>query len=85
MSAQDDLKALMRDADATVPISEDTIKQFLANLDGASEAHAIALVRRLLEFAIRMYLVKSSSFNTTRAQQLLDSLGLQALGHTRVD
>jgi hypothetical protein len=75
----------MRDADTFQHVSEGTLKQFLEKLSGVDEAQAIALLRNLIEFAIRMYLVKTSAFNTTRSSQLLDSLGLQALGHTRAD
>lgn len=86
MSSSDDLKSLMRDMGATPIVSESLIRKVLETLSGDVTApKREQIVRNLIEFAIRMYLVQSSSFNSTRATQLLDSLGADSLGHTRAD
>jgi hypothetical protein len=85
MSASDSLKQSMHDIDSVIPISDDLIRKVLDALGADLDPKKVQIVRNLIEFAIRMYLVRSSSFNTTRAQQVLDALGLEALRHTRAD
>jgi hypothetical protein len=66
-------------------ISNHLVEKVLETLGVDLDPQKVKIVRNLIEFAIRMYLVRSSSFNMTKANQLLNNLGLESLRHTRAD
>lgn len=74
MSSSDDLKSLLSDMGPNVEISENLVIRILEKLGVDVTPDRERAVRQLIEFAIRMYLVRSSSFHTVRAEQLLDNL-----------